>query len=152
MSDNDQPSSEETSSGRGRAMYYGGGSRAMYYGGASPAVYHQGTPAGYGGYGGAYYGGGLGAGGEEDDTLMGAVTIGRMIRVCSQRWVTIVVFVILGFIAAFAVFKISPTIYEDQPTQGCARRLSRQIWARPLRKCSIQDWRVYEAERLSSRS
>lgn len=114
MSDNDQPSSEEASSGRGRAMYYGGGSRAMYYGGASPVAYHQGPPAGYGGYGGAYYGGGLGAGGEEDDTLMGAVTIGRMIRVCSQRWVTIVVFVILGFIAAFAVFKISPTIYEAE--------------------------------------
>jgi len=114
MSDNDQPSSEEASSGRGRAMYYGGGSRAMYYGGATPVAYHQGPPAGYGGYGGAYYGGGLGAGGEEDDTLMGAVTIGRMIRVCAQRWVTIVVFVILGFIAAFAVFKISPTIYEAE--------------------------------------
>lgn len=114
MSDSDQASSGESSSGSGRAMYYGGGNRAMYYGGASPVAYHQGPPAGYGGYGGAYYGGGLGAGAEDDDSLLGTVTIGRMIRVCVQRWVTIVVFVILGFIAAFAVYKISPMIYEAE--------------------------------------
>ncbi len=45
---------------------------------------------------------------------MGAVTVGRMLRVCTQRWVTILVFVIIGFIAAFAVFKISPMIYEAE--------------------------------------
>lgn len=99
-------------------MYYGGSSRAMYYGGQSRAVYYGGSPAAYPqgggyGYGGNYYYGGMGGGvGDEEDSLMGAVTIGRMIRVCTQRWVTIVVFAIIGFIASFAVFKISPTIYE----------------------------------------
>jgi len=93
-----------------RALYYGGASRAMYYGNSSPAAY----PGGAGGYGGSYYYGGVGSGGEDDDSLLGAVTIGRMIRVCVQRWVTIVVFVIIGFIAAFAVFKISPMIYEAE--------------------------------------
>ncbi len=95
--------------GNSRAMYYGGQSRAVYYGGGSPAAY----PGG-GGYGGSYYYGGMGGGpGDDEDSLMGAVTIGRMIRVCTQRWVTIVVFAIIGFIAAFAVYKISPTIYES---------------------------------------
>jgi capsular exopolysaccharide synthesis family protein len=94
-----------------RAMYYGSPSRAVNYGGVSPAVYSRGA-AGYGGN--AYYGG-VGAGGAEDDeSLMGAVTIGRMLRVCTQRWVTITVFVIIGLIAAFAVFKISPMIYEAE--------------------------------------
>jgi len=93
-----------------RAMYYGGTNRAMYYGSNSPAAYSGGA----GGYGGSYYYGGIGSGGEDDDSLLGVVTIGRMIRVCMQRWVTIVVFVIIGFIAAFAVFKISPMIYEAE--------------------------------------
>jgi capsular exopolysaccharide synthesis family protein len=98
--------------GPSRAMYYGGSSRAMYYGGGSPAAY--GAPAGA--YGGGYYYGGVGGGGvgDNEDSLMGAVTIGRMIRVCTQRWVTLVVFVIIGLITAFAVFKISPTIYESE--------------------------------------
>ncbi len=101
-------------------MYYGGNSRAMYYGGQSRAVYYGGSPAAYPqgggyGYGGNYYYGGMGGGvGDEEDSLMGAVTIGRMFRVCTQRWVTIVVFAIIGFITSFAVFKISPTIFEAE--------------------------------------
>ena len=100
--------------GGNRAMYYGGSARAMYYGGGTPAVYSApGAAAGYGG--GYYYGDETGGGiGDGEDSLMGAVTIGRMVRVCTQRWVTIIVFVIIGFITAFAVFKISPVIYEAQ--------------------------------------
>lgn len=116
MSDAEQPSSGLEKPVSKRPMYYGGSSRAMYYGGQSRAVYYGGSPAAYphgGGYGGNYYYGGMGGGvGDEEDSLMGAVTIGRMLRVCTQRWVTIVVFAIIGFIASFAVFKISPTIYE----------------------------------------
>jgi capsular exopolysaccharide synthesis family protein len=99
-------------SGGNRAMYYGSSARSVYYGGGSPAAY---ASPGYGsGAGGSYYyGSGMG-GGENDDSLMGTVTIGRMVRVCTQRWITIVVFLIIGFIAAFAVFKISPTIYEAE--------------------------------------
>jgi len=107
--------------GDSRAMYYGGSSRAMYYGSGSPAAY----PSGPAGYGGAYYYGGISGGGaEEDDSLMGAVTVGRMVRVCTQRWVTIVVFVIIGFIAAFAVFKISPMIYEAESVFEMSMRSS----------------------------
>ena len=116
MSDIEQTSSGPEKTVSRRPMYYGGNSRAMYYGGQSRAVYYGGgTPAAYpsGGYGGSYYYGGVGGGGgDEEDSLMGAVTIGRMLRVCTQRWVTIVVFAIIGFVASFAVFKISPTIYE----------------------------------------
>ena len=98
--------------GGNRAMYYGGGNRAMYYGGGSSAAHY---PGGAGGYGsGYYYGAGGGGITDDEDSLMGSVTIGRMIRVCTQRWVTIAVFVILGLVVAFAVFKISPTIYEAE--------------------------------------
>lgn len=119
MSDAEQTSSGDERPVARRPMYYGGNSRAMYYGGQSRAVYYGGaSPAAYpvaGGYGGSYYYGGVGGGiGEEEESLMGAVTIGRMVRVCTQRWVTIVVFSIIGFISAFAVFKISPTIYEAE--------------------------------------
>ena len=122
MSDTEQTSSTGSGTVTRRPVYYGGGSkamyagssaRAMYYGGGTPAVYAAPGSAGYGG--GYYYGGATGGGiGDGEDSLMGAVTIGRMLRVCTQRWVTIIVFVIIGFITAFAVFKISPMIYEAE--------------------------------------
>jgi len=137
MSDTDQAAPEAPKDGASRPMYYGGGSRAMYYGGGSRAMYYGGNspaayPAGTGAYGGAYYYGGAGAGnGEEDDSLLGAVTIGRMLRVCTQRWVTIVVFVIIGFIAAFAVYKISPMIYEAESVFEMSMRRSTYSNMRP---------------------
>ena len=102
-------------------MYYGGENRALYYGGKSPVAYAApayATPAYYGGsaYGGGAYGAsyGMGMGGADDgDSLFGNFSLLRIFRVCLQRWVTIVVFVIIGFAAAFAVFKISPVIYES---------------------------------------
>jgi len=93
------------------AYYYGHArypSGPGYYG---PAPYYGAAYGAYG-YGAPYYYGGSGAGGEDEDTLLGALTVARMMRVCSQRWVTILVFVILGAIGAFFVFKIMPTIYE----------------------------------------
>lgn len=102
---------------RRRPMYYGGQARPMYYGGAPRPMYY-GAPA-YGGtataYGGSayYYGGGIGSGNpDEEDSLVGALTVGRILRVCRQSWITILVFVIVGILAAFAVFKVSPVIYE----------------------------------------
>ena len=44
--------------------------------------------------------------------MTGTISITRILRVCQQRWVTIMVFVIIGFVASYAVFKISPVIYE----------------------------------------
>ena len=134
MSDTDQTSSGESAGASRRPMYYGGGNRAIYYGGSSrPVYYGGGAPVAYAGtgYGGAYYYGGIGSGGEEDDSLMGAVTIGRMLRVCTQRWVTIAVFVIIGFIVAFAVFKISPMIYEAESVFEMSMRRSSYSNLRP---------------------
>ncbi|MFA7054003.1 MAG: AAA family ATPase, partial [Kiritimatiellia bacterium] len=74
---------------------------------------------------------GSGGGGEEDDSLMGAVTVGRMLRVCTQRWVTIAVFVIIGFIVAFAVFKISPMIFEAESVFEMSMRRSSYSNLRP---------------------
>ena len=115
------PAVNATSS-KSSALYYGGRSPAaysasprspaIYYGGSAPAAAYPGGP-GYGyGAGGYYYGGAGGGIGDDEDSLTGAITIGRMIRVCSQRWITIFVFVVIGLVASFAVFKISPVVYE----------------------------------------
>jgi len=100
-------------------MYYGSSSRAVYYGGGA-----QGGAGGRGG--GYYYGNGMGGagGGDDEDSLLGTVTVGRMLRVCTQRWVTIMVFVIIGFITAFAIFKISPMIYEAESVFEMSMRSS----------------------------
>jgi polysaccharide biosynthesis transport protein len=125
------PAADAVSS-RSSALYYGGRSPAayaasprspaIYYGGSSPAA---GAP-GYGyGAGGYYYGGGGGIS-DDEESLTGAITIGRMIRVCTQRWITIFVFVVIGLVASFAVFKISPVVYE-----------ARSIFEMSLRRPSV---------------
>jgi uncharacterized protein involved in exopolysaccharide biosynthesis len=35
-----------------------------------------------------------------------------MMRVVSQRWLSVFVFLLVGLIISFAVYRISPTIYE----------------------------------------
>ncbi|HOE61520.1 MAG TPA: polysaccharide biosynthesis tyrosine autokinase [Kiritimatiellia bacterium] len=113
MNEREDTTAGDVSTGTRRPIYYGGfNKRAIYYGGHAPSAYPGYPGGGYGG--GAYYYGMGGGVGDDTDSLMGTVTIGRMLRVCSQRWVTLVVFVIIGFIAAFAVFKISPMIYEAE--------------------------------------
>jgi capsular exopolysaccharide synthesis family protein len=82
--------------------------RAPYGGGAPGTPYYATQYAGPYGYGGAPYGG---AGGEEE-TLFGAITLARMIRVCTQRWMTIAVVAVLGAVAAFVVYRALPSIYE----------------------------------------
>jgi polysaccharide biosynthesis transport protein len=107
---------------RRRPMYYGSQKRPMYYGGASSPLYAGASAPAYGGaqYGGGnayYYGGGIGAGNpDEEESLVGSLTIGRILRVCTQSWITILVFVIVGVLTAFAVYKVSPVIYEAAST------------------------------------
>ena len=86
-------------------MYYGAGGGS--YGASAPAYYGR----QYGGqYGGApYYGGSQGGGGEG---VVGSLSIGRILRVISQRWLSIFVFLLVGLIVSFAIYSISPTIYE----------------------------------------
>ena len=97
-------------------MYYGGKS-PMYYGGGQAPMYYGGGPK-YGGAYGAYgsygsYGSYGGYGGEgEDGSIVGTITMSRMLRVISQRWLSVFVFLLVGLIVSFAVYRISPTIYE----------------------------------------
>ena len=103
--------------GGGKPMY-GGGGKPMYGGGGKPMYYGGGARAYGGAYGGSYggvygglYGGGNGGGGD-DGSVVGAITLSRMLRVISQRWLSVFVFLLVGLIVAFAVYRISPTIYE----------------------------------------
>ncbi len=81
------------------------------------------------GYGSPYYGSVDGLG-EEGDSLFGALTINRLIRVCMQRFVTLLGFIILGLLGAFAVLKLSPTIYEARSTLEMSVRPSRILSTR----------------------
>ena len=98
-----------------KPIYYGGhGSSPMYYGGRKPMYYGAGKNYGATAYGGVYGGsyGGDPANGGDEGSVVGTITLSRMIRVVSQRWLSVFVFLIVGLIVAFAVYRISPTIYE----------------------------------------
>ena len=98
-------------SSKGTPMYYGG--NQPMYGGKQPMYYGSSRPYGqYGAYG-AYgsYGGGQQ---NEDGSIVGTITMGRMLRVISQRWLSVFVFVLVGLIIAFAVYRISPTIFQAE--------------------------------------
>ncbi len=91
-----------------KPLYYGTAKKApIYYGSAqAPAYYGGGMPH----YGGGAYGGN--APGQDADSLVGTITLGRVLRVIAQRWISVLVFLLIGLLAAFAVYRISPTIYE----------------------------------------
>jgi len=109
MSEEREETQDSRAVGRSRPMYYGGNAQPVYYGAPAPAY---GAGAAYGGNS-YYYGGGVGAEHPDDDnSIVGALTIGRILRVCMQSWITILVFVIVGVLVAFAVYKISPVVYE----------------------------------------
>ena len=94
------------------------GQKPLYYGTAKKSPIYYGsaqTPAYYGGNAPYYYGGGAYGGqapGQDADSLVGTITLGRVLRVIAQRWISVLVFLLIGLVAAFAVYRISPTIYE----------------------------------------
>ena len=92
-------------------MYYGGGAKPAY-GGKNPMYYGSRPYGQYGQYGsyGAYGGNAPNAG--DDGSIVGTITLSRILRVVSQRWLSVFVFLLIGIIVAFAVYRISPTIYE----------------------------------------
>lgn len=104
-----------------KPLYYGkSNSSPLYYGssarGGGPA-YHQGGAYGmYGAYGayGAYgmYGANASAADGDEASLIGSFSLSRIVRVVSQRWLSVFVFVLIGMVIAFAVYRISPTVYE----------------------------------------
>ena len=94
-----------SNSGKG-PMYYGGRSPAYY--GRSPAYYGAGSH--YGSYGSPAYGGS--GNGPDEGSVIGRLTVSRLCRVISQRWLSIFVFLLVGLVIALVVYRISPTIYE----------------------------------------
>ncbi len=102
-----------------KPLYYGSSRKSpLYYGSSqkSPLYYGSSRPPYYGGSGSQpyYYGGAYGgnSAAQEADSLVGTITFGRVLRVISQRWISVLVFLLIGLVAAFAVYRISPTIYE----------------------------------------
>jgi capsular exopolysaccharide synthesis family protein len=95
-----------------KPIYYGGkNSGPMYYGAGGKNPMYYGAGRNYGvGYG--QYGGMSSAPSGEDGSVVGTITFSRIIRVVSQRWLSVFVFLLLGLIIAFAVYRISPTIYQ----------------------------------------
>ena len=109
------PSSSSSTYGQ-KPLYYGSSQRPLYYGSArkSPLYYGTTQPPYYGGSQPYYYGGAYGGNspGQDADSIVGTITFGRILRVISQRWISVLVFLLVGLVAAFAVYRISPTIYE----------------------------------------
>ncbi len=104
--------SDSTQYGK-KPLYYGTAKKSpLYYGTAKTPMYYGSTP--YSGspyyYSGAPYGA---QGAQADaDSLVGTITIGRILRVIGQRWISMLVILLIGLVVAFAVYRISPTIYE----------------------------------------
>ena len=100
----------ETPKYGGKPLYYGNSKKSPIYYGMSGVPYHYGS----GTYGRApyYYGGG--GGGQDPDSLVGTITPARILRVISQRWISVLVFLLIGLVASFAIYRISPTIYESK--------------------------------------
>ena len=102
------PSASSSSTYGQKPLYYGSSKKSpLYYGSSQPAYYGGGSTPYY--YGGAYGGQ---SGGQDADSLVGTITLGRVLRVIAQRWISVLVFLLIGLVAAFAVYRISPTIYE----------------------------------------
>ena len=105
------------------------GQKPMYYGTARKSPIYYGTPnnVAYGGNAPYYYGAPYGgqAGGQDADSLVGTITLGRVLRVIAQRWISVLVFLLIGLVASFAVYRISPTIYEAKSefTMDTRRRM-----------------------------
>ena len=100
----------ETPKYGGKPIYYGSSKKSPIYYGVSSAPYHYGAGGSYG-RAPYYYGGG---GGQDPDSLVGTITPARVLRVISQRWISVLVFLLIGLVASFAIYRISPTIYESK--------------------------------------
>ena len=74
-------------------LYYGQANKPAYYGGGSTPYY----------YGGAYGGQ---SNSQDADSIVGTITLGRILRVIAQRWISVLVFLLIGLVAAFAVYRI----------------------------------------------
>lgn len=88
-----------------KPLYYGVSNKSpIYYGNSQGPAYYGGSMQ----YGGAYGG----RSPSENDDLVGTVTLSRIFRVIGQRWLSVLVFLLIGLVVSFAVYRISPTIFE----------------------------------------
>lgn len=91
----------------GKPIYSGSAKKSpIYYGVSGNAPYYYGG----GNYGRPAYG--YDDPSQDPNSLVGTITPARVLRVISQRWITVLVFLLVGLVASFAVYRISPTIYE----------------------------------------
>ena len=99
----------EDNTKKGRSLYYQRfSSNQVPSGGPAYASPAYATPV-YGEMGGGAYGASYG----EDEPIGGsAMSVGRIIRVCANHWMTIFVFLILGLLASFVIFQLLPTKWE----------------------------------------
>ena len=105
-----------------KPLYYGGKGSPMYYGKSQPAYggrgpsYYYGSPRQYGGgsYGayGSYGSPAYGSSSSSDNSMIGSLSVGRILRVVAQRWLSVFVFLLVGVVISFAVYRMSPTIYS----------------------------------------
>lgn len=90
--------------------------RSLYYHRYSPQTMGSGTAYGMPAYGAPAYAPagmqGYSGGAEEGGT--GALSVGRIIRVCANHWMTIFVFLILGLLAAFVIYQLLPVKWEAE--------------------------------------
>ncbi|MEG1788383.1 MAG: polysaccharide biosynthesis tyrosine autokinase [Kiritimatiellia bacterium] len=112
---------------KGRSLYYHRYSPQMTPEGGSssyrnvPAYSNGGSS--YGNAYGASYGSPSGGNGEGEDSAVGAISLGRILRVCMNHWMTIFVFLVLGLLAAFVIYQLLPTrwkatAYYEMSIQG----------------------------------
>lgn len=117
---NDQPNTQESTGPRREnedqpratprgARVPGQNSPAYYYGRSPSGTYGYGPGAGYGEA--PYYGSGEG-GLQSADSILGPMSIGRVIRVVMQKWPSLIVSVLLGLGIGFAYFKTAPVVFS----------------------------------------
>ncbi len=125
MSDKEEKKLSETSEGghsNHDAAYYYGRGPAYYYVSGGGATYgaaaYGGDAYGNGTYGAAYYGGGGEGGGNSnnDDSMLGTLSIQRILRVMMQKWPTLLVSILLGLACGFAYYKTAPVVYRATAT------------------------------------
>ena len=80
-------------------IYYGSAQTPMYYGGSGHAPYY---------YGGAYGGQ---AAGQDADSIVGTITLGRVLRVIAQRWISVLVFLLIGLIRIHFLYDVGNSYF-----------------------------------------
>ncbi len=90
--------------------------RSLYYHRYTPQTMGTGS-YGVPAYGGSTYGGvenayGTSPTSADDGAGTGAMSVGRILRVCATHWMTIFVFLVLGLLGSFVIYQLLPEKFE----------------------------------------